>query len=60
MNTTNALLKGILATVGRSAFPPDKLYKIVAPTAGSAKQVLAYNMCDGDAAVRNRKADENR
>ena len=48
MNTTDALLKGILATLGRTAFPPDKLYKIVAPTAGSAKQVLAYNMCDGE------------
>ena len=48
MNTTDALLKGILATVGRTAFPPDKLYKIVAPTAGSGKQVLAYNLCDGE------------
>jgi len=48
VNTTDALLKGILATVGRTAFPPDKLYKIVAPTTGSAKQVLAYNLCDGE------------
>lgn len=48
MNTTEGLLKGILATVGRTAFPPDKLYKIVAPTAGSAKQVLACNLCDGE------------
>ncbi len=48
MNTTDALLKGILATVGRTAFPPEALYKIVAPTVGSAKQVLAYNLCDGD------------
>lgn len=48
MNTTDALLKGILATLGRTAFPPDKLYKIVAPTAGSAKQVQAYNLCDGE------------
>jgi DNA-binding MarR family transcriptional regulator len=48
VNTTDVLLKGILAAVGRTAFPPDKLYKIVAPTAGSAKQVLAYNMCDGE------------
>ena len=47
MNTTDALLKGILATVGRTAFPPEALHKIVAPTAGSAKQVLAYNLCDG-------------
>jgi len=48
MHTTDALLKGILATVGRTAFPPETLYKIVAPTAGSDKQVLAYNLCDGE------------
>ena len=48
MNTTDALLKGILATVGRTAFPPEAIYKIVAPTVGSAKQVLAYNLCDGE------------
>ena len=48
MNTTDALLKGILATVGRTAFPPEKLYKIIAPTTGSTKQVLAYNLCDGE------------
>ena len=40
-------MKGILATVGRATFPPDALYKIVAPTSGSAKQVAAYNLCDG-------------
>jgi hypothetical protein len=49
LDTTEALLKGILATVARTAFPPDALYKIVAPTAGSDKQVLAYNLCDGEA-----------
>jgi hypothetical protein len=48
VNTTEALLKGILATVGRTAFPPEALYKIVAPTAGSDKQILAYNLCDGE------------
>lgn len=47
MNTNEALLRGILATVGRTAFPPEALYKIIAPTAGSGKQVLAYNLCDG-------------
>ena len=47
MNTTDALLKGLLATMGRTAFPPETLQKIIAPTAGSAKQVLAYNLCDG-------------
>lgn len=48
MNTTDALLKGILAAVGRMAFPPEALRKIVAPTIGSDKQVLAYNLCDGE------------
>lgn len=47
MSTTEDLLKGVLATVARTAFPPDVLYKIVAPTAGSEKQLLAYNLCDG-------------
>ena len=48
MDTTDALLKGILATVGRTAFPPEALSKIVAPTTGSAKQIAAYNLCDGE------------
>jgi len=52
LNTTDALLRGILATVGRTAFPPAALYKIVAPTAGSAKQVQAYNLCDGQTPQR--------
>jgi hypothetical protein len=47
VNTTDALLRGILAAVGRAAFPPETLQKIIAPTAGSGKQVLAYNLCDG-------------
>jgi hypothetical protein len=48
VDTTEALLKGILATVARTAFPPEALYKMVAPTAGSDKQVLAYNLCDSE------------
>lgn len=48
VDTTEALLKGILAMVGRTAFPPEALYKLVAPTSGSEKQVLAYNLCDGE------------
>jgi hypothetical protein len=47
MDTTDALLRGILATVGRTAFPPAALHKIVVPAAGSIKQVQAYNLCDG-------------
>lgn len=48
MDATQALLRGILATVARATFPPEVLYKIVSPTVGSKKQVLAYNLCDGE------------
>ena len=48
MDTTDSLLRGILATVGRTAFPPQTLYKIVAPTVGSERQLFAYNLCDGE------------
>jgi hypothetical protein len=48
VDTTEALLKGILATVARMALLPEALYKIVAATYGSDKQVLAYNLCDGE------------
>jgi hypothetical protein len=48
MDTTGSLLKAILATVARGTFPPGGVYKIVAPTSGSEKQLAAYNMCDGD------------
>jgi hypothetical protein len=47
VDTTESLLKGILATVGRAAFSPEAVYKIVAPIAGSDKQIQAYNFCDG-------------
>src|SRR5438874_10422326 len=48
MDSNAALLKAILATVARTTFPPDVLFKIVAPTAGSDKQLLAYNLCNGE------------
>ena len=48
MSNTDELLKAILATVARNTFPPTALAKIVAPTAGSKKQLIAYNMCDGE------------
>ena len=47
MDTNESLLRAILATVARGAFPPGVIYKIVAPAAGSDRQVLAYNLCDG-------------
>lgn len=48
MDATEALLKGILATVARATFPPEALHRIVAPTGSSKKQLLAYNLCDGE------------
>ena len=47
MDTNESLLRAILATTARSVFPPADIYKIVAPFAGSDKQLLAYNLCDG-------------
>jgi hypothetical protein len=47
MDTTDTLLKAILAVVSRATMPPHELSKIVAPTAKSDKQILAYNLCDG-------------
>ena len=48
MNETETLLTAILAVVARATIPPEELHKIVAPTAKSGKQVLAYNLCDGE------------
>ena len=47
MDMQESLLKAILATVARATFPPAEVLKIVAPTTGSAKQVAAFNLCDG-------------
>jgi hypothetical protein len=48
VDTSESLLRAILATVARGVFPPDDIYKIVAPIARSDKQLLAYNLCDGE------------
>lgn len=50
MDTTETLLRAILATVARQALPPEELSKIVAPAAGGEKQLQAYNLCDGHTA----------
>lgn len=47
MDTNEALLRAILATVARQAFPPEELAKLISPTAGGGKQLMAYNLCDG-------------
>ena len=41
------LLRAILSVSGRRAFPPDRLLEIVRPRDGGAKQVEAFNLCDG-------------
>ena len=46
-NNSDVLLRAILATVGRQAFPAAELAELVAPKGGGSKQVRAYNMCDG-------------
>ncbi|MBL8756903.1 MAG: MarR family transcriptional regulator [Phycisphaerae bacterium] len=40
---SEALLRAILSVTARQTFPPDKLAEIV----GAAKQVQAFNLCDG-------------
>lgn len=47
MDAGESLLRAILATVGRQAFPPEVLARVVSSSAGSEKQVRAYNLCDG-------------
>jgi hypothetical protein len=46
MDTSESLLRAILATVARQTFPPSEVLKIVCPTKGADKQLLAYNLCD--------------
>lgn len=47
METSESLLRAILATIARTTFPPRALVKIVTPVSGSDKQLAAYNLCDG-------------
>jgi hypothetical protein len=47
MNTTEALLTAILGMVARQAISPTELARIISPTAGGSKQIIAYNLCDG-------------
>ncbi len=47
MENSESFLAAILATVGRTAFPPSELVRIVAPTSSAKKQVVAFNLCDG-------------
>jgi hypothetical protein len=46
-DNSEALLKALLTTVGRQAFPADKLAEILLVGGAGAKQIKAYNLCDG-------------
>lgn len=46
MDTRDAFLRAILATVARQTFSPADVLEILGPAAGK-KQHRAYNMCDG-------------
>src|SRR6266536_4345247 len=42
-----SLLRAIFMTVGRSAFAPNDVYRVVTPHGGSDKKFAAYHLCDG-------------
>lgn len=46
-NNNQELLCAILAVTARQTFPPDKLAEIVLSNAAGAKQLNAFNLCDG-------------
>lgn len=45
--TTEAILRGVLATMGRAVFSLEDIHAIVNPTGNATKQVKAYNLADG-------------
>lgn len=47
MDTNESLLQAILGIVARQTFPPAELAKLIAPTSGGEKQLVAYNLCNG-------------
>ena len=46
MNEETALLRALLMTAGRAAFPVKDLYELVNPAGRAAKQVQAFNLAD--------------
>jgi CRP-like cAMP-binding protein len=46
MDSQDAFLRAILATVARQTFPPSRILEIMGPNAGE-KQRRAFNLCDG-------------
>lgn len=50
MDNNETLLRAILMTLGRSAFPLEKLIQLVLPREDSRKNIVSYNLCDGNTA----------
>jgi hypothetical protein len=46
-DNSETLLRAILMTVGRQAFSSGQLAELVAPSGSGAKQLEAFNLCDG-------------
>jgi hypothetical protein len=44
---SSSLLKALIATTGRLAFPQEKLTEIICSKSAGAKQIKAFNLCDG-------------
>jgi hypothetical protein len=47
MDMNESLLRAIFATIGRGAFAPVQVYRLVTH-GGSDRQLAAYNLCDGN------------
>jgi predicted transcriptional regulator len=48
MDMSESLLRAIFATVARSTFAPQQVFRMVTPHGGSDRQLTAYNLCDGN------------
>lgn len=46
-DNSEALLRAILSVTARQTFPSDKLAEIVLSKGAGAKQLAAFNLCDG-------------
>ena len=46
-NTTEALMRALLSVTARQAFEMEKLREIVMTGSAGAKQLRAFNLCDG-------------
>ena len=44
---STSLLKALIATTGRLAFPTEKLQEVVCSKNAGPKQIKAFNLCDG-------------